>query len=140
MATGYNTQSGFLQGGTFFDDNSPLDIGVTVGAEAGDVINVAIQLRSTPNDNLSSPSKIFAYLSDVATGTGFTATAPPNGVSIGTNGEIIQAVANVAFDLVSNASGQIDIDIDYGAGAKSYWLVILNALGVATITPVTFAA
>lgn len=72
--------------------NSPeikLNADITVGAEAGNVINVGIQLEDWLNQSeLGERAKIFAYLSDDANGDSIAGTVPDS-VAIGTDGLMI---------------------------------------------------
>lgn len=73
-------------------ENSPeieLNADITVGAEAGNVINVGIQLEDWLNQSeLGERAKIFAYLSDDVNGDSIAGTVPDS-VAIGTDGLMI---------------------------------------------------
>ena len=62
----------------------------TIGTEAANVINVAIQLTDWFGDDLAVAGHVMAYLSDDADGVGISGTAPATSVAIGTDGAIIK--------------------------------------------------
>lgn len=94
-----------------------------IGAEAGDVINVGIQLKDAAGADLAVRGSVFAYLSDDANGDSLAGTAPDT-VAIGTDGLAIPLVAGKAFQLVSEADGDIDIDITED-GADTWYLILV---------------
>ncbi|MEX2126961.1 MAG: hypothetical protein WD871_01790 [Xanthobacteraceae bacterium] len=95
-----------------------------IAAEAGNVINVAIQLKDSLAGDLAVRGSVFAYLSDDANGDSIAATAPDGGIAIGTDGLAIPLVADKAFQLVSEADGDIDVDITE-AGADTWFLILV---------------
>ncbi len=95
-----------------------------IGAQGGDVINVAVQLNDSAGDPLAVRGSVFAYLSDDANGDSIAATAPDGGVAIGTDGLAIPLVAGKAFQLVSEADGDIDLNITE-AGAETWYLILV---------------
>jgi hypothetical protein len=113
-------------------------VGFTVGAEAGDVINVAVQLNG--KGALAQRASVFAYLSDDAAGDSVVATAPSGAVAIGTDGLMIDVVAKKAFMLTSEADGDIDINITE-AGTDTFYLIVVLPNGeLAASGAITFAA
>jgi len=95
----------------------------TVGGEAENAINVAIQLTDAAGADLAVRGSVCAYLSDDANGDSIVATAPSGGVAIGTDGLCIPVVANKAFLLTSEADGNIDLTITE-AGVKTCYLIL----------------
>jgi hypothetical protein len=111
----------------------------TIGAEAANAINVAVQLKDAAGVNLAVRGSVTAYLSDSATGADIAATAPDGGVAVGTEGLAIPLVADKAFQLVSNAAGVVDLDIGE-SGADTFYLVIVGENGGLTVSDaITFA-
>ncbi len=98
----------------------------TVGTEAANVINVAIQLKN--GGDLIIRGGVFGYLSDDANGDSIAASAPSGGIAIGTDGLAIPVVANKAFQLVSESDGDIDIDITE-VGTATWWFVLILPSG-----------
>jgi hypothetical protein len=99
--------------------SSVTDVDFTVGAEAGNVINVGVKLNTA--------GSVFAYISDNADGSTVAGTAPDT-VAIGTDGLAIPLVAGKAFQLVSEADGDIDINITE-VGADTWYLVVVLSTG-----------
>jgi len=98
---------------------------ITVGTEAGNVINVSIQLQTAKRANLAVRTSLFAYLSDDANGDSIIASAHSTGWAIGTNGVLIPVVANKAAHLVSEANGLIDVSITEAGAKTAYRIVVL---------------
>lgn len=111
---------------------SPASATITVGAEAGGSINVAIQLLDGAGDDLATAAGVLAYISDDADGTSVAATAPDT-VAIGADGVAIPLVAGKTFLLVSEADGDIDIDVSEAA-ADTFYLVLVMPSGELVIS------
>lgn len=110
-----------------------------IGAQAGDVINVGIQLKDSAAADLAVRGALFAYLSDDANGDSVAGTAPDGGVAIGTDGVAIPIVAGKAFQLVSEADGDIDLNITE-AGADTWYLILVMPDGkLVASNAITFA-
>lgn len=101
---------------------------LTVGTQAGDVINVAIQLTDAEGNNLAVRAGLFAYLSDDANGDSIAGTAPSGGWAIGTDGLLIPVVAGKAAHLVSESDGDIDVSITE-AGADTWYMILVDPTG-----------
>jgi len=100
---------------------------ITVGTEATNVINVAVQLEDNDNANVAARRCVYAYLSDDADGDGITGTAPATSVAIGTDGNIIDTLtAKASFLITSNATGAIDLDITDTTTATWYLVVVVG--------------
>jgi hypothetical protein len=112
-----------------------------IGAEAGNAINVGIQLRDATPADIGTRQCVFAYLSDDANGDSIAAVAPDGGWAIGTDGLLIPVVANKAAMLTSESDGDIDINITHAAGAKTLYLILVMPNGkLAASGAITFAA
>ena len=101
---------------------------ITVGAEAGDTINVAIQLTNPQGGDIDHIGVVDAYLSSDSGGDGL-ASAPSGGVAIGTDGTILKEyTTDVFFTLQSESDGDIDIDIttsSSGDDPSAIYLVVV---------------
>lgn len=118
----------------------PADAVFTIGDEATNVINVAVQLNDADDAAVTGAHSVFAYLSDSATGADIAATAPSGGVANGTDGFAVPVVAGKAFQLVTDATGAIDIDIEE-AGTDTFYLVVVLPSGALVVSgAITFAA
>lgn len=120
-------------------DGAPFDVDFTIGSEAANVINVGLQLNDAGGSALATRASVFAYLSDDANGDSIAGTAPDGNVAVGTDGLLIPVVTDKAFQLVSEADGDIDLDIGE-SGADTWYLIVVlpNGLLVASAA-ITFA-
>lgn len=112
---------------------------LTVGAQGGDIINVALQVVDAQGMALALQLALFAWLSDTA-GAALTGTAPSVGTSIGTNGVIIvEHTAETLFELLTDVDGVLDLDIEE-AGADTWYLnVRLPGGAIVSSAAITFA-
>lgn len=131
----------FESGGKFDNAGALAAASFTVGGEAANAINVAIQLKDAQGNDLAVHSSVFAYLSDDANGNSIVATAPDGGWAIGTDGLLIPVVTSKAAHLTSEADGDIDVTITHAAGAKTCYLIVVLPNGKLTASgAITFAA
>jgi hypothetical protein len=114
--------------------------GFVVGAETGgNTINVGIQLNDANGSPTAMRQGVFAYLSNDANGDSIATAAPSGGWAIGTDGLLIPVVAGKAAELISEADGDIDINI-IEAGAATWYLILKLPSGkLASSTAITFA-
>lgn len=119
--------------------NAVNEVDFTIGAEASDVINVALQLQSS-NEDLGERAAVLAYLSGDAEGDGVVGTAPTGGVAAGTNGEVIaELVADKVFVLKTDAAGDVDVDLT-DTGTPTFHLVVVLPDGTLAVSDaITFA-
>jgi len=100
----------------------------TIGTEAANVINVAMQLLAG-GVALGRSAVVDVYLSDDADGIGISGTAPATSVAIGTDGSIIfTKTAKLAFEVDSEVDGDIDMDITETGGDTWYMVVVANGI------------
>ena len=112
--------------GSTFQNYPELNIGavISVGAEAADVINVAIQLIDKDNGNeVAERIGLLFYLASNSTGDA-KASAPAGGIAIGTDGLLIELEANVSGFLITENDGDADINLT-NAGAGTFYLVVI---------------
>lgn len=116
----------------------PADATFTIGAEAGNVINVAIQLLDGAGAEMVSTSGVLFYLSNDSDGSSQKTAA--TSLAIGTDGLMIEWASNSSGLLVSEADGDIDINIGDISGAATYYLVLIMPTGAPKISgAITFA-
>jgi hypothetical protein len=121
-------------------DGAPLDVDFTIGSEAGNVINVGIQLNDAGGTALATRASVYGYLSDDANGDSIAGTAPDGGWAIGTDGLLIPGVTNKSAIFVSEADGDIDINITE-SGTDTWYLILILPNGLlAASGAITFAA
>ena len=112
------------------------DATVTAGATHTDTIATTIQLKDWNGDDLTEPACVWAYLASDADGLNMNATALTTEMSIGTDGSIAVILANVAYLLVSEADGDIDVTMGYTTGAKNFYLVVVLPTGKRVVSDV----
>lgn len=105
----------------------------TIGAESANTINIALVFKDANGRVVAEPVGALVYLSDVATGLGVTATAPNSGIAIGTNGTLIEAIADKLGLLISNAAGLADITFSE-SGVVGWYLVVVMPDGSLTVS------
>ena len=115
----------------FYPNNEPNYCTITVGSEAANAINVAIQLEHADGADLTARGSVFAYISDDANGDSIAATAPDGGWAIGTDGLLIPVVANKAAILVSEADGDVDVTVTE-SGADTFYVIVVHPNGKLT--------
>ena len=121
-----------------FNGVLPNNVTFTIGAEAANSINVAIQLQDG-TVAVGERCAVDAYLSDDANGDSVAGTAPDGNVAIGTDGVLIPIVADKAFKLISESDGDIDLDIGEAA-ADTWYLVVVTPDGKLHVSDaITFA-
>ena len=106
-------------------DGQVADAVMTVSAETANVVSVGIQLNDAEGNALAVRGSVLAYLSDDANGDSIATTAPDGGVAIDTDGLLIPIVANKAFQLVSEADGDIDLTVTETGDATWYLIIVL---------------
>jgi len=100
----------------------------TVGAEAANVIGVAIQLNDAYGNAIAVPSGVTICLFADAAGAGLNAQDYTT-VAGGTDGWAVEVVADKVLAAGSEADGDIDIDITLSSGAATCYLGVLLADG-----------
>ncbi|MBT3708918.1 MAG: hypothetical protein HOG19_05720 [Gammaproteobacteria bacterium] len=113
---------------------------LTVGAEAANVITVAVQLNDENGDAIASPSGVTICLFADAAGAGLNAQNYTT-VAAGTDGWAIELVADKVLLAGSESDGDIDIAITLSSGAATCYVGVLLADGSWAISDaVTHAA
>lgn len=97
---------------------------ITIGDQATDTINVAIQLQDADGAALAESMSLQAYLSNAAAGLAVTGTAPNGHVAIGTEGGCIHLITDKVFLLNTNSAGLLDLDL-IESGAGTWYLVLV---------------
>ena len=111
----------------------------SIGTEAGNEIDVTIQLLDGAGDEMATRSAVQFYLSDNANGD--TLVAATTSLAIATDGLMLEHISNSAGVLVSEADGDIDITIGDASGAATYYLVLVMPSGELVVSDaITFAA
>jgi len=118
---------------------APMRATFVVGAEAGDAINVVVQLQDALGNDLAVRGAVLFYLASDAAGDAPHGTAPSAGIAIGTDGAMIEWTTNLSGLLISESDGDIDITLSE-AGVATWYLVIVTADGRLWVSgAITFA-
>jgi hypothetical protein len=124
-----------------FQNNPDLDLSakITVGTEAANAINVAIQFLDRRNGaDLGEAVAVPCFLSTTATGTALS-TAPSGGIAIGTDGLLIEWTANLAGLLISESDGDADITITEESTGTWYLILVMPNGRLVASPAITFA-
>lgn len=118
---------------------APASATFSIGTEAGDEITVGIQLLDGNGDAIATRCAVGFYLSDNANGD--TLVAATTSLAAGTDGVMIEAVADSAGTLISESDGDIDVTIGDASGAETYYLVLIMPSGELVVSDaITFEA
>lgn len=119
-------------------DYTGITASFTVGAEASNAINVAVQLKDGAGVDLARRCGLAWYLSADANGDAISA-APSGGIAIGTDGLLLEWTNNVSGWVVSEADGDIDVTLTE-TSTPTFYLVLVLPDGRLTISgAITFA-
>jgi len=110
---------------------------ITVGAEAANVVNVAVQLKDFEGKDVSESRMIKCYLAKDANGAAILdSSVCPSAFAIGTDGLAIQQVQNRCYDLVSESDGDIDFNVTWAGSHTCYAIFVDPADGSLTASSV----
>ena len=110
-----------------------------VGTEAADAINVTVQLKNGEGVDLAERGVCDWYLATDALGDVLASTAPTGGIAIGTDGTLLESVANLSGIVISEADGDIDVTLT-DVGTPTFHLVIVTPNGRRFVSSaITFA-
>jgi len=116
------------------------DVVMTVGTEATNAIDVAVQLNDAEGKALSEVGIVDFYLSDDAAGIIPTAAVPDGGIAVGAAGGVIETVTDAAGKLISDATGLVNLVITDTTGTPTWYLVlVLPCGGLKISSAITFA-
>ena len=82
----------------------------TIGAESADVINVGIQLEDDDGNDLAAVTAVEVWLFADANGTAIN-TNDYDTIAIGTDGVLVERVADKILDCTCESDGDLDIDL-----------------------------
>jgi hypothetical protein len=111
----------------------------TIGTEAANAINVAVQLVDRKNGNeIGERVSLGWYLAGDANGDS-VASATTGGIAIGTDGLLLEWTANVSGLVVSESDGDIDVTIT-DTGTPTVYLALVMPDGKVEVSgAITFA-
>jgi len=117
-----------------------IDADFTVGTESANAINVVVQLMDRLNGNeIGERVNVAFYLADDANGDTPSSVAPTGGIAIGTDGAMIENVANLSGRITSESDGDIDVTLT-DTGTPTFYLVLVMPDGKLQVSgAITFA-
>lgn len=123
--------------------NEPIAVAFTVAAQSGNVISVAGQVNYASGQAVAEARALMVYVTDQADGSAIGAPAGGTDVTIasGTDGLLIETLADVAGLVVSESDGDFDIDLTHVAtGIDTVYLVAVLPDGALAVSgAITFA-
>ena len=121
-------------------DNQAASVTYVIGAEVGDDINLGIQFKDAAGVDMATPVSCRWYLSDDTAGLDPATAAPDGGGVIGTDGAMIESVANLSGMLVSEADGAVDIDWTDAGTLTKYMVIVMPNGSLQISAAMTWAA
>ena len=121
-------------------DSRAANCSFTVGAEAANVINVAVQVQDEEGNDVSGRYAIELLLLDDADGDAFN-TDNYTTIAIGTDGALVEIVADKVLRVITESDGDVDIDITLASGAATSYLAMVKPDGTLAVSgAITHAA
>lgn len=99
-------------------ENLGLNATFVIGAEAADAINLGIQINDNLGNVVSHRVPLTLYLFNDANGDAFNSDNYT--VAVGTDGAIAEAVADKVYECLTEADGDLDIDLTIVGAATTY--------------------
>ncbi len=127
------------KGKALFGDFSSLQVGFTIGTEATNAITVNVQVKDGNGGDIGERKALRWYLADDATGDAPAAAAPDGGIAAGTDGALLEYVANLSGTFITESDGDCDIVITESGTDTWYLVVILPNGSLAVSDAITFA-
>lgn len=106
--------------------NSPTKATITVGTPAANVCQVTVQLKNSKNANIAAIAGVRAFVSNASPPTSFNAVGS-TGIAAGTGGlgAVQTIVSKALFQLISNNTGEIDLQFTDTGSNNAFLNVIL---------------
>lgn len=113
----------------------------TIGTEAADTINVSVQLKDAQGKAVTEVVKADVYLASDAAGAILSTTATTSALAIGTKGKLLGILTTgLVCSVISDVTGQFDLDIIQTAAPVTYYLVVVCPDGSIIVSgAITFA-
>lgn len=110
----------------------------SIGSEAAEAIVVSIQLKDFLGRDLTARTAVKVYLLDDANGDAFN-TDNYTTVAAGTDGALVEAVADKVLECICEADGDLDVSLTITGAATTYVAVVLSDGTLAISGAVTHA-
>jgi len=137
--SGYNVSNYHRdEDGLYVEANAAHGATITVGAEATNVINVAIQFTDADDNEIAARCAVPFYLADDAAGDTPSSGAPDGGIAIGADGALIEWAANLSGLVISEADGDVDIDLTESSTGTWYLVLVMPSGNLVASGAITF--
>jgi hypothetical protein len=124
--------------GTRFEINGTptcLAVKQTVAAGASTICTVTLQAQDLNGVNLAQVFDLYFYLSDSATGAGFSAHVPTGGLNVTAGTAILTKVTNLVLEALTDATGKLVFTITDTARTLYYIVSEVPGTGLLSIGP-----
>jgi hypothetical protein len=102
-----------------------LDVEFTITGNGTETPNVAMQFKDVAGNDIDHPVAVICYLSSDAAGQALSG-GDVSDVTAGTDGTLLaELTANQIGLFVSEADGDLDVEVKVGDGATAYFNVIM---------------
>jgi hypothetical protein len=116
-----------------------LGVTITVAAEDTNVVNVAIQVIGGDDQDVDANVHLLVWLTDTEGAAVVPGTAPSGGTAVGATGVVlVELTADVLFLAVTDANGNLELDVTEAGAATWYLNVGLPGGGVVVSDVLTF--
>ena len=105
-------------------DNKLAGATIVVAADAGTTVAITVQFTDAAGADMATPVAVKWYYSSDALGLDPLGTAHDGGTAIGSDGALIETVADLSGLMISEADGDVDLVVTV-AGAFSAYLVLV---------------
>lgn len=126
------------KGKAIFGRTSEMSATFSVGAEASNAINVAIQMRDGNGKDLTTRAAVPWYLSSDANGDA-VASATSGGIAIGTDGLLLEWTSNISGLVISESDGDIDVTLTESSTGTWYLVLVMPNGSLSVSGAITFA-
>jgi hypothetical protein len=121
-------------------NNMDYEVTFTVGAEATNVVNVSGQVKNSAGDAVAGVRTLQLGLFTTAAAVAYSTTNYTT-IAIGTNGALVELVADKRIEVRTDSDGAFDIDVTLSSGAATSYLAQLKPDGtVVSSDVITHAA
>ena len=108
------------------NDNKLAGATIGVGADAGTTVAVTIQFTDAAGADMATPVAVKWYYSSDALGLDPLGTAHDGGTAIGSDGALIETVADVSGLMISEADGDVDLVVTDAGAFSAYLVLVIN--------------
>lgn len=116
-----------------------LGVTITVAAEDTNVVNVAIQVIGGDDQDIDANVHLLVWLTDTEGAAVVPGSAPSGGTAVGATGVVlVELTADVLFLAVTDANGNLELDVTEAGAATWYLNVGLPGGGVVVSDVLTF--